>query len=200
MFAEAPTSSLIPRSVRDKVRIIALYILYRDGVPDEDRKRLYQHARLGMPEVDAVNNLARLGQEVAKDSSKKRKQLFKQTIMEEAYDISRFQPAIKLMLEVRPISAVVCDSLAAGVLCWAPRQRFISLHGHAYGAILYPCLFTIRCSKFAGAGAGRITSKYAASLDGRLQVESHGGTKAARYCLCGGRHDPLGNTSGLPVL
>jgi hypothetical protein len=87
-------------SVRDKVRIIALYILYRDGVPDEDRKRLYQHARLGMPEVDAVNNLVRLGQEVAKESSKKRKPVFKQTMADDAYDISRYQPAVKLMLEV----------------------------------------------------------------------------------------------------
>ena len=52
--------------MRDKVRIIALYIMHRDGVPDEDRKRLYQHARLGPPEMDAINNLPKLGQEVTK--------------------------------------------------------------------------------------------------------------------------------------
>lgn len=48
-------------SNRDKVRIIALYILYRDGVPDEDRRRLFQHARLTMAEQDAVNSLVHLG-------------------------------------------------------------------------------------------------------------------------------------------
>jgi hypothetical protein len=45
----------------NKVRIIALYIQYREGVPDEDRRRLYQHARLTRPEMDAVNALAHLG-------------------------------------------------------------------------------------------------------------------------------------------
>ena len=40
--------------------------MHRDGVPDEDRKRLYQHARLGPPEMDAINNLPKLGQEVTK--------------------------------------------------------------------------------------------------------------------------------------
>lgn len=43
------------------MRIIALYIQYRDGVPDEDRRRLYQHARLSLAEQDAVNALVYLG-------------------------------------------------------------------------------------------------------------------------------------------
>ena len=33
-------------SRKDKVRIIALYVMHRDGVPEEDRKRLYH--RLGL--------------------------------------------------------------------------------------------------------------------------------------------------------
>lgn len=45
----------------NKVRIISLYIQYRDGVPDEDRRRLYQHARLSLAEQDAVNALAHMG-------------------------------------------------------------------------------------------------------------------------------------------
>lgn len=53
-------------SNRDKIRVIALYILYRDGVPDEDRKRLYQHARLSLSEQEAVNNLVFLGAKVVK--------------------------------------------------------------------------------------------------------------------------------------
>ena len=40
-----------------KVRIIALYIQHRDGVPDEDRRRLYQHARLTLAEQDAVTRM-----------------------------------------------------------------------------------------------------------------------------------------------
>ncbi|GAA5858275.1 hypothetical protein JCM8547_004630 [Rhodosporidiobolus lusitaniae] len=86
-------------SSTDKLRIIALYIMHRDGVPEGDKKRLYQHARLALHEMDAVNNLTHLGINVDKDSGKKRKALFKQKEEEDAYDISRYQPAIKLMLE-----------------------------------------------------------------------------------------------------
>lgn len=46
--------------------MIALYIMHRDGVPDEDRRRLYQHARLGMVEQDAVNALVHLGVRVSR--------------------------------------------------------------------------------------------------------------------------------------
>ena len=49
-----------------KVRIICLYIQYRDGVPDEDRRRLYQHARLTLTEQDVVNALVYLGVKISK--------------------------------------------------------------------------------------------------------------------------------------
>ncbi|KAA1136315.1 vacuolar sorting protein VPS33/slp1 [Puccinia graminis f. sp. tritici] len=86
-------------STSDKLRIVALYVLYRDGVPDEDRRRLYQHARLALHEMDAVNNMVFLGANVTKDSGKRKKALFKQPLDENAYDISRFQPVVKLMLQ-----------------------------------------------------------------------------------------------------
>jgi len=50
----------------NKVRIIALYIQHRDGVPEEDRRRLYQHARLTIPEQDAINAMVRLGVKISK--------------------------------------------------------------------------------------------------------------------------------------
>ena len=45
----------------NKVRVIALYIQHRDGVSDEDRRRLFQHARLSLAEQDAINALTYLG-------------------------------------------------------------------------------------------------------------------------------------------
>lgn len=86
-------------SAIDKVRIIALYIMHRDGVPEGDKKRLYQHARLALHEMDAIDNLGFLGVNVNKDSGRKRKPLFKQREEEDAYDISRYQPALRFMLE-----------------------------------------------------------------------------------------------------
>jgi len=55
----------------NKVRIIALYIQHRDGVPEEDRRRLYQHARLTIPEQDAVNAMVRLGVKISKVRSER---------------------------------------------------------------------------------------------------------------------------------
>lgn len=42
--------------------------MYRDGVPDEDRRRLYQHARLGMTDQDAINSLSHLGVRITRVS------------------------------------------------------------------------------------------------------------------------------------
>lgn len=45
---------------------MALYVQFRDGVPDEDRRRLYQHARLTLAEQDAINALAHLGVRISR--------------------------------------------------------------------------------------------------------------------------------------
>lgn len=112
-----------------KVRIIALYIQYRDGVPDEDRRRLYQHARLTLAEQDAVNALVHFGVRITrvgicnfnkisiinfqkgptdKDVKKKIKQ--KPSAGEE-YELSRFKPALKTVLEVYFAPSRSVDSL-----------------------------------------------------------------------------------------
>ncbi|PCH36386.1 Sec1-like snare protein [Wolfiporia cocos MD-104 SS10] len=85
----------------NKVRIIALYIQYRDGVPDEDRRRLYQHARLSLADQDAVNALAHFGVRLTrgpgdKDTKKKLKQ---KSNNEEEYELSRFKPLLQTVLE-----------------------------------------------------------------------------------------------------
>ncbi|KAJ7117604.1 Sec1-like snare protein [Mycena epipterygia] len=85
----------------NKVRIVALYIQFRDGVPDEDRRRLYQHARLSIPEQEAVNALVHLGVRISRgpgdrDNKKKIKQ---KPNSDEEYDLSRFKPSLKTVLE-----------------------------------------------------------------------------------------------------
>lgn len=40
--------------------------MHRDGVPEGDKKRLYQHARLALHEMDAIDNLSYLGVNVSK--------------------------------------------------------------------------------------------------------------------------------------
>ena len=55
----------------NKLRIIALYIQYREGVPEEDRRRLCQHARLKMAEIDAINGLTHLGVRITRGPADK---------------------------------------------------------------------------------------------------------------------------------
>lgn len=90
----------------DKVRIIALYIMYCEGVNDEDRKRLFQHARLTLQEMDAVNNLVHLGAQVLRDPSQNsawdgwfRRSKRRQQPGDNEYELSRYQPLVKLMVE-----------------------------------------------------------------------------------------------------
>ncbi|RSH93130.1 vacuolar sorting protein VPS33/slp1 [Saitozyma podzolica] len=86
----------------DKVRVIALYILFRDGVADEDRRRLFQHARLSITEQDSVNNLVHLGAKVIKDSkdrSKGARIKQKYQTVEGEYELSRYKPVAQVILE-----------------------------------------------------------------------------------------------------
>ncbi|KAH7927330.1 Sec1-like protein [Leucogyrophana mollusca] len=85
----------------NKVRIVALYIQYRDGVPDEDRRRLYQHARLSMAEQDAVNALLHLGVRITRGPADKdtKKKLKQKPNSEEEYELSRFKPLLRTVLE-----------------------------------------------------------------------------------------------------
>ncbi|KAJ7588042.1 Sec1-like protein [Mycena floridula] len=84
----------------NKVRMIALYIQFRDGVPDEDRRRLYQHARLTLAEQDAVNALLSLGVRISRSSSDRDiKKKLKQKPDDGDYELSRFKPLLKTVIE-----------------------------------------------------------------------------------------------------
>ncbi|WWC73866.1 uncharacterized protein I206_107838 [Kwoniella pini CBS 10737] len=127
----------------DKVRIMALYILFRDGVADEDRRRLYQHARLSISEQDMVNNLIHLGVKVIKDSSRSNKSRIKQkpSNQEGEYELSRYKPIVQMVMEdssssrldqstfpyIRDAPAEASGSLRAGNSLAAPTGQSGSL-------------------------------------------------------------------------
>ncbi|KAJ7211803.1 Sec1-like protein [Mycena haematopus] len=87
----------------NKVRIVALYIQFREGVPDEDRRRLYQHARLTIPEQEAVNSLVHMGLRISRGpGDKDKKKLFAQKKSkngEDEYELSRYKPVLRSVLE-----------------------------------------------------------------------------------------------------
>ncbi|KAF8967661.1 Sec1-like snare protein [Flammula alnicola] len=92
-----------------KVRIIALYIQYRDGVPDEDRRRLYQHARLTLAEQDAVNALVYFGVRITRGPTDKdiKKKIKQKSNAGDEYELSRFKPALRTVLESTQSSNLV---------------------------------------------------------------------------------------------
>ncbi|KAG1907804.1 Sec1-like protein [Suillus fuscotomentosus] len=85
----------------NKVRMVALYIQHRDGVPDEDRRRLYQHARLSMTDQDAVNSLVHLGVRISRGPSDKdtKKKLKQKTSSDDEYELSRYRPLLRTVIE-----------------------------------------------------------------------------------------------------
>ncbi|KIJ65658.1 hypothetical protein HYDPIDRAFT_131009 [Hydnomerulius pinastri MD-312] len=85
----------------NKVRMVALYIMYRDGVPDEDRRRLYQHAGLSMADQDAVKSLLHLGVRITRGPADKdtKKKLKQKSSNEEEYELSRYKPMLRTVIE-----------------------------------------------------------------------------------------------------
>lgn len=94
-------------SKSDRLRLIMLYVIYRDGVILQDIQRLLAHA--GLPPLDGelVTNLDLLGGRSMKALKDNRPppppSLFPRktapTAANEEYALSRFEPALKLLLE-----------------------------------------------------------------------------------------------------
>ncbi|KXJ85518.1 Sec1 family superfamily [Microdochium bolleyi] len=88
----------------DRLRLLIMYLLYRDGVISEDIKRLLAHAALPQSDGEVIANLELLGGRTTrglKDPKRELPPLFppepKQVIDEDSY-LSRFNPTIKTML------------------------------------------------------------------------------------------------------
>ena len=90
----------------DRLRLIALYLLYRDGLLPADLQKLLAHANLPSRDGELINNLELLGARVSKPLKDKstfqpifpRKQQVP-TAAQEEYSLSRFDPVLKTILE-----------------------------------------------------------------------------------------------------
>ena len=90
----------------DRLRLIALYILFRDGILPADLEKLIFHAQLPPPDGEVVRNLDFLGARVFKQLKEKRdprQPLFPPKAApppnQEDYSLSRFNPALQDLLE-----------------------------------------------------------------------------------------------------
>ncbi|XP_030381483.1 protein ROP isoform X1 [Scaptodrosophila lebanonensis] len=84
----------------DKVRIIALYVMIKNGISEENLTKLFTHAQLSPKDQDMVRNLSFLGINVIADSRKKVYTVpRKERITESTYQMSRWTPVIKDIME-----------------------------------------------------------------------------------------------------
>ncbi|KAF6212164.1 hypothetical protein GE061_012685 [Apolygus lucorum] len=87
----------------DKMRIILLYVLVKNGISDESLNKLVQHAQIQPHEKQAIVNLGNLGLNVVVDGNNVRKKIWtpprKERITEQTYQMSRWTPVIKDLME-----------------------------------------------------------------------------------------------------
>lgn len=90
----------------DRLRLIALYVIFKNGILPADLQKLLFHAQLPPPDGDVIRNLDLLGARVARQLKEKRDAqppLFPPKPAPppntEDYGLSRFNPALQDMLE-----------------------------------------------------------------------------------------------------
>jgi len=101
-------------SAPDRLRLLALYLIYRDGMLPADLQKLLYHAQLPDQNKAILQNLELLGvrtQRNLKDSRPKPTPLFPfvppmTNAAQEEYALSRFEPALKSLLNAHVTSTV----------------------------------------------------------------------------------------------
>lgn len=84
----------------DKLRIIALYVLSKNGISDDNLNRLINHAQMSPEDKQTIQNIANLGLNVAEGNRKKLYNMpRKERITEQTYQMSRWTPVVKDIME-----------------------------------------------------------------------------------------------------
>lgn len=90
----------------DRARLVALYLLTQPALADKDKRALFEHAKLGKPELEAVRQLALLAQRLPAPCSQRKpaahgRRGARPSLLDAdfPFDASRYVPALKIVLD-----------------------------------------------------------------------------------------------------
>jgi syntaxin-binding protein 1 len=92
----------------DKTRLLMLYIIWKEGgIFEDDKRKLFEHARLSNDLRTAINNLPLIGVKLTrvrreeKSFFKRKSHRHKQNSEETPFELSRYVPVLKRVMDVR---------------------------------------------------------------------------------------------------
>jgi syntaxin-binding protein 1 len=88
--------------------MLMVYIIAYEGIPDMERRKLLENAKLSLEETQAITNLSILGVKLSSATSKREggryshwgSYAIEAKKNKETYDLSRYVPLVKRILEV----------------------------------------------------------------------------------------------------